>query len=200
MKLYTSLTSPFGRKARIVVHMTGLTAQVELVTVDNKSAQYTKINPLNKVPALERDDGSILIESSVICAYLASVGESATVMPEDSEERWRALVLEALADGIMEAGILVFLENKRDAAVRSQQWMDFQTAKVNAGLDAIEAQAATFGARTDIGVLSVAVCVLWLEFRKIAGDVRGGRPNLRAWLERIETRDFMVSTQPPKDA
>ncbi len=200
MKLYTSLTSPFGRKARIVVQMTGLTARVELVTVDNKSAQYTKINPLNKVPALERDDGSILIESSVICAYLASVGESATVMPEDSEERWRALVLEALADGIMEAGILVLLENRRDAAVRSQQWVDFQTAKVNAGLDAIEAQAATFGARTDIGVLSVAVCALWLEFRKIVGDVRGGRPNLGAWLEQIETRDFMVSTQPPKDA
>ncbi len=201
MKLYTSLTSPFGRKCRIVVQRAGLAARVEIVPTDNKSEAYRKINPLSKVPALERGDGSILIDSPVICAYLASVGESAnTVMPADDEERWRALCLEALADGIMEAGILIFMENKREETLRSQQWMDVQATKINAGLDAIEAQADTFGARTDIGVLSVAVCALWLEFRKVSVDFRAHRPNLSAWLERFAAHDFMVSTQPPKDA
>ena len=118
----------------------------------------------------------------------------------DSEARWKSLALEALADGITDAGVLIFLEHKRDADKQSAGWLALQTAKINAGLDAINAQAADYGDRTDIGVLAIAACVAWLEFRSIVPGIRTGRDQLSAWLDAINAKDFMVATAPPEGA
>ena len=200
MKLYTSLTSPYGRKCRIAAHVAGVVDRTAVTVVDYKDAAYGTVNPLKKVPALERDDGSVLTDSPVICAYLASLGDTAKVIPADDETRWQSLSLEALADGMTDAGVLIFLERKRPEDKISADWIALQTDKINAGLDAIDAQAAAYGDRTDIGVLAVAACVAWLEFRSVVPAIRDGRANLSVWLDATYDRDFMVATQPPAGA
>ena len=200
MKLYTTLTSPYGRKCRIVALVAGVADRVAVTQVDYKAEAYGAVNPLKKVPALELDDGTVLIDSPVISAYLASLGDTAKVMPVDAMAKWKSLSLEALADGITDAGVMIFVERRRDENLQSKALFDQQAGKINAALDAIEAEAAGFGGRTDIGVLAVASCVAWLEFRAIVPAVRAGRPNLSVWLDAISARDFMVQTAPPKDA
>lgn len=200
MKLYTSLTSPFGRKCRIVADLVGLAGQIEVMEIDYHAPEYAKVNPLSKVPALQRDDGSILIDSPVICAYLASHGDEQKVLPPVGEARWKALSLEALGDGITEAGIAIFLENKRNQALCSQGWIDAQTAKIHAALDELEPQAADFADSTNIGVLAVAAALSWMEFRAVIPGIREGRPNVSSWLDAISQQEFMISTAPPADA
>lgn len=200
MKLYTSLTSPYGRKCRMAAHVAGVADRVAATEIDYKADAYAAVNPLKKVPALVRDDETVLTDSPVICAYLASLGDTAKVIPADVEARWQSLALEALGDGVTDAGVLIFLERKRDADKRSDDWIALQTAKINAGLDAIDVQAAAYGDRTDIGVLAVAASVAWLEFRSVVPGIRDGRANLSAWLDAINARDFMVATAPPPGA
>lgn len=200
MQLNTSLTSPYGRKCRMAAHVAGIANWVNVVDVDYKTEAYRQLNPLGKVPCLEREDGTVLIDSPVICAYLASLGDEAKVMLEPGEARWQALCLEALADGITDAGVAIFMENKRSEDHRSQGWIDAQTGKINSGLDAIEAVAAEFGDHTHIGILAVAAAVSWLEFRSVIDGIRTGRPNLSTWLDRIAGEEFMTATAPPPDA
>ncbi|MEG3617289.1 glutathione S-transferase N-terminal domain-containing protein [Magnetovibrio sp. PR-2] len=200
MKLFTSLTSPFGRKCRMVAHVAGITGRVEVVDVDYKAQSYLKTNPLGKVPALQRDDGTVLIDSPVICQYLSSLVDGQKIYPVKQEQRWRQLCLEALADGISDAGILIFMENKRHEDKRSQEWMEAQAKKIHAGLDAVELVAAEFGDSTSIGVLACAAAISWLEFREIVSGIRTARPNLSAWLDDVSLRDYMIATAPPADA
>lgn len=199
MKLFTSLTSPYGRKCRLVAHVAGVMGRVEVVDVNYKADEYTRVNPLKKVPALERDDGSVLIDSTVISAYLASLGDEAKVYP-NGDARWQSLSLEALGDGMTDAGVLIFVEKKRDAEKCSDAWIAQQTGKIHAGLDAIDALAASFKGRTDIGVLAVAASVGWLEFRSVVPGIRDGRPNLAAWMDDISQQGFMKDTAPPPGA
>lgn len=199
MKLFTSLTSPYGRKCRLVAHVAGVMDRVDVVDVNYKADEYVRVNPLKKVPALERDDGSVLIDSAVISAYLASLGDEAKVYPK-GDGRWQSLSLEALGDGMTDAGVLIFVEKKRDAEKCSDAWIAQQTGKINAGLDAINAQASGFKGRTDIGVLAVAASVGWLEFRSVVPGIRDGRPHLAAWMNEISQQGFMKDTAPPPGA
>lgn len=200
LKLYTSLTSPYGRKCRMAAYVAGIADRVEVVTLDYHSDDYRKINPLGKVPALERDDGFIIIDSPLICSYLASIGDQAQLVPPPGDARLKAHVLEALADGITDAGVLIFLENKRSEDHRSHGWLKEQASKIDKGLDALEDMADDFGDDIHIGILAVAASVSWLEFRTIVDGVRDGRPKLSAWLDAFAHKDFMVATAPPADA
>ncbi|OEJ69617.1 glutathione S-transferase N-terminal domain-containing protein [Magnetovibrio blakemorei] len=200
MKLFTSLTSPFGRKCRMAAIVAGVSDRVAVTEIDYKTETYLEINPLSKVPALERDDGTVLIDSPVISAYIASHGDEQKVIPSAGEARWQALCLEALADGVTDAGILIFMENKRREEHRSPGWIAAQTGKINAGLDAIEKVVPEFGAHRHIGILAVAAAVGWLEFRNIVEGIRGGRPHLSKWMDSVAAEPFITDTAPPKDA
>lgn len=199
MKLYTSLTSPYGRKCRMAAHVAGVADRVHVTEIDYKSAAYTAINPLNKVPALELDDGRIIIDSPVICAYLASVGKGAALYP-DGDARWASLSLEALADGLTDAGVLIFLERRRDANPQSDQAIQAQTKKINAGLDALEKQAKGLSGRADVGALAAYASVAWMEFRSVVAGIRDGRPNLAAWLDATARADYAIASAPPANA
>ena len=194
MKLHTSSTSPFGRKCRMVAHVVGVADRLDVVEADYKSSAFASLNPLGKIPALELEDGRALIDSPVIAAYLASLGDGSLVYPQDPDAKWQALHLEALADGVTDAAVLAYLEERRADGEKSQGWLDKQFGKMNAGIDVIEAQAARFQDRTDIGVLAVAAGLGWIELRSVGGDWREGRPNLSAWMDGFATRDCWKAT------
>jgi glutathione S-transferase len=72
MKLYDSKMAPNPRRARIFLAEKGIsvpTEQVDIMTMQHKTPAYTAINPLQRMPALVLDDGTIITESIAICRY-----------------------------------------------------------------------------------------------------------------------------------
>jgi glutathione S-transferase len=193
MKLRYSTTSPFVRKVRVVAIETGLIDKIELVKTNPVEADLAQHNPLNKVPAMVLDDGSPLYDSRVICEYLdAQTGGK--FFPPVGPARWTALRRQALADGMSEAAVLRMTENRRPENLRSADWDKKQKLKVTQSLGALEADH--LGPQLDIGTLTVAIALDYLDFRFKAEDWRVGRPKLAAWHKVFSERASLKKTLP----
>ncbi len=201
MKLYYTPTSPFVRKVLVSAHELGIADKLELTflrpTPTKADSELSKVNPLNKIPALLLDDGTVLYDSSVIVEYLSSLAWGKPLLPASGLERFRVRRLEALSDGILEAGILVFYERaSRPEEHWWQPWLDGQSEKARQGLDALETEVDRFGPEVDLAQISAAITFGWLEFRNTLGDIRHGRPKLAGWYDRFRARPSMVATEP----
>jgi len=208
MKLYGSLPSPFVRKVAVLAHEVGLQGRIETVLVKlsptEPDAALSKLNPLGKIPALETDEGAVLFDSRVICEYLDQQHGGRPMIPREGGERWRVLTLQALADGVTDAGILVRYETLlRDEERRSADWISAQCRKVIGGLAQLEKNVPAPGSALDVGQIAAACSVGWLEFRRPlesdpAGtvDMRRTFPRLFGWYDTLSTRPSFLATAP----
>jgi glutathione S-transferase len=198
MKLYYSSTSPFVRKVNVFAIEVGLEKQIEWDRTNPWQAEdkLTAENPLSKIPTIITDDGKVIYDSRVICEYLDTLHSGTKLHPENGSERWDALRLQALADGILESGIARFLEKKRPAELQSNDWDTMQKKSVDRGLDYLENSVSDWGDKLDIGVISIACVLGWLDFRFAGDDWRTKHSKLNAWFERFSKRDSMVNTVP----
>jgi glutathione S-transferase len=201
MKLYVSSASPFGRKASITIAECGLESRVRQepasVTPIKRNEEVARDNPLGKIPTLVLDDGSALYDSPVICEYLDSLGEEPRIFPKSGPARWTALRRQALADGLMDAAILLRYEMAlRPEALRWGEWTAGQQAKLTGALDAMEAEAPSYGDGFDIGHVTTACAVGYLDLRFPELPWRNGRPALAAWFENVSRRPSLISTFP----
>ena len=112
MKLRYSTTSPFVRKVHVLALETGQIDKIELVKTVTTEPDLGRNNPLQKVPAMELDDGSSLYDSRVICEYL-DAQSGGTFFPPVGPARWTALRRQALADGMADAAVLRMMESKK---------------------------------------------------------------------------------------
>jgi glutathione S-transferase len=201
MRLHYSYASPYVRKVMVVAIETGQEDALELtarkVSPVVPEAEVNRDNPLGKVPCLVTDDGEPLFDSRVICEYLDSRHGGAQLFPAAAPARWTALRRQAQADGILDAGILARYEILlRPEERRWPDWVEGQKAKMARALDALEQEAASFGATVDIGTIAVGCALGWLDFRYAADDWRAGRPALAAWFEGFAARPSMTATVP----
>ncbi len=197
MKLYHTPTSPYVRKVMVTAHELGIALETIHLrpTAVTPDATLSRANPLSKIPALILDDGTTLYDSPVICDYLDSLA-GPRLVPAAGPERWRVLRLQALADGVLDAGVLVFYErSQRLAELRWDAWIAGQEAKVRQGLDSLEGEAAMWQG-VDLGQIAVAVALGWLAFREIGGELFAGRPVLARWYEAFSARASMLATAP----
>jgi glutathione S-transferase len=194
MKLRFSGTSPFVRKVVIQALETGLDSKIERVTTATTDPALAKENPLSKVPSMTLDDGSHLYDSPVICEYLDSLHGGAKMFPAAGPARWTALRRQALGDGMMDAAVARRGESRRPANEQSPAGMELQRAKVAAGLDVLEAEADKLGSGIDIGLISIACALGYLDFRFASEDWRKGHPKLARWFEAFAKRPSMQST------
>ncbi|MGD9744609.1 MAG: glutathione S-transferase N-terminal domain-containing protein [Dongiaceae bacterium] len=201
MTLRYSTTSPYVRKVTVVAHEAGQHDSIERVPTlpwDPKT-DLPKDNPLGKVPALVTPDGTFY-DSPVICEYLDAKG-GRKLYPAAGPARWAALRRQALADGMLDAGISWLLESRRQAGEQSRGWMERQQGIVRRGFDALEAEAGKLDGPVDIGTIAVGCAIGWLEFRNILGaDWRQGRPSLARWYEGFARRPSMLATIPKEPA
>ena len=195
MKLYSNAASPFARKCRVIAHELGIPLE-EVRTLPMQEPEFRRLNPLGKIPALLLDDGSVLIDSPVICEYLDYTGNGkffpANSVWKQNTGRWRALGLAALGDGIADAAvawIILGRENPVPEAGRKRQ-MD----TVLAGLDALE--RVKLAAEPTIGEITVACAMGYVEFRMPDLDWKSSRPNLSAWYAAFCERPSMKATVP----
>ncbi len=200
MKLAYSAASPYVRKVMIVALETGLADRIEKVPTpvrpDQPNLAYGATNPLMKVPALTTDGGEVLFDSRVICTYLDSLHSGRKLIPETGGARWKALRLEAQADGMTDAALLVRYETfLRPEGFRWKEWIDGQTAKVTQSLDQFEHEIDQLSGDLTVGHVAVAAGIGWIQFRNIV-DPFAGRPKLKAWFEKISERPSLKATVP----
>jgi glutathione S-transferase len=199
--LRTGFGSPFGRKARIAVSVLELDGKVKIEPASTQDAAdpISKQNPLGKVPVLVLDDGSTLFDSPVILEYLDVMAGGGKILPKDTQPRFDALRLEALADGILDASILIVYEGRyRPAEMAVQKWLDHQASKVARGLAALEAAAPGLDAPPNVGQITVACALGYRDFR-FKGAWRSEYPRLKAWLDNFAARvpAFAATVPPP---
>lgn len=198
MKLITSLTSPFGRKIRILLQEKNVPCEIVEDVPWNADTVTPEYNPLGKIPVLVRDDGSTLFDSRVIAQYLDS-RSSPALIPAENEARIQVLRWEALADGISDAAAAVFIERRRDASLQSQDWIARQLGKVRAGLG--EAERLLVGENCN-GAFSLADIALastlgYVQLRLSADVPLSDYPRLAAYFLDMEKRPAIASTRPP---
>lgn len=201
MKLYYSPTSPYVRKVMILLSETGQTDDVELVSsstspinpVDGLQAK----NPLNKIPALERPDGPTLYDSRVICQYLDD--RAGGKLYPTGPRRWDTLTLEATADGILDAALLVTYEGRmRPADKQWDEWSDAQWGKIVSGCAALTTRwMSHLNGPLDMGQIAVACALGYVDFRHDARNWRKGNDALADWYAKFAERDDMKATVPP---
>jgi glutathione S-transferase len=201
MRVRVNSASPFARKVRIVSRERGLTGQLEeietAVSPVSPNTDLGQSNPLIKIPALVLDDGTTLFDSRVICEYLDSLGDATRLFPASGQERWNALRLQALCDGILDAAVLSRYEIAvRPEMLRWQDWIAGQRAKIDGGVDALERAQPDWGQQFGIGQVG-ATCVLgYLDFRFPDIDWRAGHPRLKAWYAGVVQRSSVRDTAP----
>jgi glutathione S-transferase len=198
MKLVYTQTSPFVRKVLGCAHELGVPLDTMFLRPSplKPDPDLSRMNPLSKIPALLLDSGMILYDSPVICEYLDTT-YGPRLIPAAGPERWRVLRDQALADGILDAGVLVYYERTQRPAERHwEPWIAGQTAKVLQGLDALEAEVEHFGRDVDVAQIAAGAALAWLEFRNVVGDIRASRAKLFGWYDAFAERPSMQATRP----
>lgn len=198
MKLFYSPASPFARKVRLAASLRGISDRIELVATDTMASppDLLAANPLSKIPALVRDDGSTLIDSPVICEYLDTVGEAAPLFRASGEARWTALRLQALGDGLMDAAVVAVYESRRPAEDARCANIARQKAAIARALDLAEAEADTLEAPWTIGSVTLVAALGYLDFRLGEDSWRNGRPKLATWYERVSADPAIAESAP----
>jgi glutathione S-transferase len=199
MKLFASTTSPFARKVLILLQEKGAFEGVDVEYLDPWSLPeaLTSANPLSQVPTLVLGDGQVVVDSGVICDYLDRHLAGPRLIPEAADEYWRTRVTEALANGLLEASVAVFLENgKRPEAQRRPDWVAFQQQTIHRTLDAFEQRIDGIAERFDFAAICLLCALGHLEFRNTAGAWRPGRPRLAAWFDGLQDRASVAATRP----
>jgi glutathione S-transferase len=192
MKLYYSGTSPYVRKVMACAIIRGLDGRIEKHASNphESPADLVADNPLSKVPCLVTDDGVSLFGSQLICEYLDSLGEGQALFPTSAATRWRALKFQSLGDGILDAAVPCRGEQgkARDAQISRYLTVIART------VDVLEKDPPH--KHVDIGSITVACALGYLDFRFAAVPWRPGHPGLTAWYEAFLPNKGIAETAP----
>jgi glutathione S-transferase len=190
MILRSTPPSPFGRKVNLAAAVLGLTGEIRIEPADLGSAtdSVRSQNPLGKIPTLVLEDGSTLFDSRVILEYLDHRAGGGKIIPQEPKARFAALRLQALADGMTDAQILIVYEGRwRPVEHHVQKWTDYQADKIKRGLTALEADPPSLDPIPNVGQIALA-CFLGHRDLRFAGDWRAAHPKLVTWLDRFAAK------------
>ncbi len=203
MKLIGSLTSPYVRKVRIVMAEKKLDYQLEIESVWSPDTQIQKYNPLGKVPCLVMEDGGALFDSRVIVEYLDTLSPVARLLPQSGRERAAVKCWEAIADGILDACLIIVKERQRPAAQQSPEWIERQYGKVHASLDAMDKSLGDhqycMGINYSLADTAAGCAMGYLDLRFPDLDWSADHANLSRLYDKLSARASFVDTAPPKD-
>jgi glutathione S-transferase len=178
------------RKVKIAASVLGLEREIAIAPADTMSPSDTvrQQNPLGKIPALVLEDGTVLFDSRVILEYLDHRAGGGRIIPTAASARFAALRLQALADGIMDASVLLVYEGRwRPPERHEPKWVDLQAGKVARALSALEASPPALTATPDVGQIALACALGYRDFR-FPGTWRTDHPRLVAWLDEFARR------------
>lgn len=193
MKLFYTPTSPYARKVRIAILERGLQDRVEAIVANPFESTLPIPNPLGKVPTLILDDGTLLFDSPVICAFLLGPDHGGEHTPHVIEQQRQ----QALGDGIIDAAFAIVMEQRRPEAQRSPDWLERWDQAIRKSLAFAETQPGWWSDDFGIGAISFACALGYLDFRLPEIDWRSSTTALPRWFDMVSGRASMVKTAPP---
>lgn len=200
MKLLGSLTSPYTRKVRIMLDEKRIECELELVDVNAPDNPVLARNPLSKIPTLVLDDGTSLFDSRVIVEFLDNASPIARLIPADKRARVAVRRWEALADGVLDAGLLVRYESLRPKKEQSASWTAKQLGKMNRGIEMLAADLGNrnwcYGERYSLADIALGCCLGWVAFRLPSIDWREQYAPLARHFDRLMTRPAFAESVP----
>ncbi len=200
MKLITSLTSPFGRKARIVLLEKKIPFRLQVENPWLPDSTISTFNPLGKVPVLVLEAGVSVFDSRVIVEYLDHVSPVGHLIPTEPKSRMVVRGIEALADGVIDAAVLVFMEKKRAPEQQSSDWLLLQQKAMFRGLEALSEALGEkpwyLGNSMTLADIACGCMLGYLDFRFSEIDWRSAHPNLAKLTAKLATRPSFVETIP----
>lgn len=202
LRLIASLTSPYVRKVRIVMAEKRIDYQLDLDDVWSPDSRIRESNPLSKVPCLIMEDGGAVFDSRVIAEYLDTMTPIARLIPPNGRERAEVRTWEALADGVLDAAILVRIEQtQRPREQQSDKWTARQMDKIHAGIAAMSQGIAEKpwcnGQSYTLADIAVGCALGYLDFRFPRIDWRSSYQNLARLGDKLSARQSFIDTAPP---
>ena len=203
MKLIGSAASPYVRKVRVVLAEKRLDYQFVLEDVWSADTTISNSNPLGKVPCLIMEGGEAMFDSRVIVEYLDTLSPVGKLIPQQGRERAEVKTWEALADGVMDAGVLWRLEatwSGRNDHERSTTWIERQRTKVVDGVAAMSKglgdKPFCSGIHLSLSDIAVGCALGWLSLRFPDIDWRGEHANLAKLYDKLMLRPSFIDTKP----
>jgi glutathione S-transferase len=199
MKLLAATASPYSRKVRIVLAEKKIECDMQMVDVAPVDNPVNPHNPLGKIPTLILDDGTALYDSRVIVEYLDNVSPISRLIPDNNRDRSAVRRWEALADGVLDAGLLWRYESLRDKKEQSKAWQDKQLARMRRGMEQLAKEIGAFchGERYSLADIAVGCCLGWLDFRKPGGvDWRAEYEPVSRHYDKMMERPAFADTVP----
>lgn len=203
MKLIGSTTSPYVRKVRIVMAEKKLDYQFVIENVWADDTTISTSNPLGKVPCLVMEGGEAVFDSRVIVEYLDTLSPVGKLIPAQGRERAEVKTWEALADGLMDAGLLARMETAwahRPPEQQCQAWIDRQMGKITESLKAMSQglgdKPFCSGIHLSLSDIAVGCALGWLEFRFPEVPWRTEHPNLARLMDKLMQRPSFADTRP----
>ncbi|NIF43544.1 glutathione S-transferase [Burkholderia sp. Tr-862] len=202
MKLIGSLSSPYVRKARIVLAEKKIDYKLELENVWAPETNIHASNPLGKVPCLVMEDGAAVFDSRVICEYVDTLSPVGKLIPPSGRERVEVRCWEALGDGVLDAAVAIRLEHTlRDEAQRSASWIARQQRKIDDGLVAMSqglgGKTWCVGNHYTLADIALGCALGYLDFRMPELNWRDRHPNLDKYFVKLSQRQTFADTLPP---
>lgn len=200
MKLYVTLTSPFARMARIVMHEKSLEDRVEVIPAQTRTmdSPYYEINPSGRVPYLICDDGMRLEESQFICRYFDHLDGEPQFDPPSGAEGWEARRLEALARSLLDGVSVWVREIKRPQGESSPTIIEHERRRAERLTRVWEDEIASPMMQGPLNMAQITLICALEQDRRIPGfEWRASCPALSEWADAIGARDAVVRTQAP---
>lgn len=201
MKLLGSNTSPYVRKVRVVMAEKKIDAQYELVDVNAPDSAIKLSNPLGKIPCLIMDDGGAVFDSRVIVEYLDNLTPVHRLIPPNGRSRVEVRTWESLADGLLDAALLVRAEQtQRAEGQRSPAVISRQMGKIESALAAMSSGLGDkpwcADGRYSLADIAVGCALGYLDFRFSQLGWRAQFSNLAAHADKLFARQSFIDTRP----
>jgi glutathione S-transferase len=192
MILRSAPPSPFGRKVQIALSLLSFDdVKIEATDTMDATGPLRQQNPLGKIPVLITEDGTPYYDSRVILEYLDDRAGGGKIIPRAAAQRFPALRLQALCDGLLDASILTVYEGRwRTPDKHEPKWLEHQAGKVERALSMLEAAPPPLpsaGELAHVGQIALA-CALGYRDLRFAGGWRKDHPRLVGWLDDFAAR------------
>lgn len=197
MKLLYNAISPFARMCRITAFELDLEDELEIVPIEGMSPavsqpEVVSHNPIGRIPTLITDHGHSIYDSRVICEYLTHHAGDKRLLPDEPVRRFRILTLQALGQGIAEAGVALRYElATRPEASRWPQLVDRQRTRIHAACEDVEKRWRGELRDTTLATIALGAALAYVNFRHGDLDWRANRPSLAGWFEEFSARRSM---------
>lgn len=166
MQLIGMLDSPYVRRVAVSLQFLGLPFQHRSISVFRSIDQFRQFNPVIKAPSLVCDDGTVLMDSTLILQYaenLAAPGRS--LMPSGAADIQRVLRVTGLALAACEKSIQIIYERHlRPEEKQHEPWIARVTGQLLAAYAALEEEVSRVALQTERGTLNqagITTAVAW---------------------------------------